>query len=678
MDVPSPSIRGRVPVKSIRRLKLPRALTLLFVLHPTLLGLGAFFKEKPIKAAYLKHPYKPSASISIGPTPPDQPFPASALPTPHQTENIFIDALAQAAMCNMHARPRPHHRVNSCVGYVYHKARRRNILSTGKQTRPLHHATIIRPAMTRASPSREEYLNLVDTYRELYSTQAQWIEPTPPPPLPILTSPKPTIHMSLNPLMKLPSLAGNSGLTPPEPTAVRDAVQRKLPSDQLPTIVDAQSQLTDTFRVHQDDHRRPEVVGLLRVLKKADCLNEEAYKAYSALPAPGVSHLSEDQIRLLFRRLSATEKKDRHSAVRYLSVVDDMKALNLPLVQAEWNSAIAFCGQCFSHVRSGEVENALLTWKEMENEADVKSNVVTFNILFDMAAKAGKFVLADMILKEMDTRGLQYNRYFRVGNIYFNGLRGDGDGVRRAYRELVDAGEIVDTVVINCVIAALISAGELASAENVYDRMKRMLSSHTGTRLPTCRTWQDTRNLGRIFDRLARNSRSRDLSTKDRARLALLKEQVSVVPNIHTYAIFIEHHAGHTGDLHRISALLNEMQALGIAIQGRIFLKLFKGFSKHGGNILTAWTPQRLKSVWNSMLAVLEDGAEDVKIGKWMVIWAVRAFDQCAGREWAVHVWEELRARWKPERGDLESVHNRLEDVLQVNGRSDSTRRKRP
>ena len=355
-----------------------------------------------------------------------------------------------------------------------------------------------------------------------------------------------------------------------------------------------------------------------------------------------------------------------------------MKVLNLPMVQAEWNSAIAFCGQCFSHVHSGEVEKALITWKEMENEANVESNVVTFNILFDMAAKAGKFVLADMILKEMDTRGLQYNRYFRVGNIYYNGLRGDGDGVRRAYRELVDAREIVDTVVMNCVIAALISAGELASAENVYDRMKHMLSSHTGTRLPARRTWQDTRNLGRIFDRFARNTRQNDFSKKDQARLALLKEQISIVPNIHTYAIFIEHYAWHTGDLHRISALLNEMQILGVAIQGRIFLKLFKGFSKHGGNAFTAWTPQRLKSVWNSLLAVLDDGAEDVRIGKWMVIWAVRAFDQCAGREWALHIWEEMRARWKPGSGDLKGVHERLRDVLKVDEKKSWVDRQRP
>ena len=93
MDGPNPPIGGSPVVKSIPRPRLPRALTLLLVLHPTLLGLGAFLKEKPIKAAYRKHPYKPSGSIATAPPPPDPP-----LPTSHQTENVFIDALAQAAI----------------------------------------------------------------------------------------------------------------------------------------------------------------------------------------------------------------------------------------------------------------------------------------------------------------------------------------------------------------------------------------------------------------------------------------------------------------------------------------------------------------------------------------------------------------------------------------------------
>ena len=407
-------------------------------------------------------------------------------------------------------------------------------------------------------------------------------------------------------------------------------------------------------------HECPALEGFGKALNREDCTHEEAFEAYSKLPSPGVSHLSDKSIRLLFRRLSAMERKDKDSQLRYLSVVDDMKACNFPLKEEEWNSAIAFCGQCFARIQAAEVESALRTWKEMEQEACVKSGNVTFNILFDMAAKSGKFVLAEMILKEMEARKLSINRYARVGLIYYHGLRGDGDGVRNAYREFVDAGEIVDTVVMNCVIASLIRAGEPSAAEQVYERMKRMLAKHTGYRIPSL-NWKERRDLGRVLERVARRFKNQP------SRLQQIRDEQFLAPDLHTYAIFVEHHATKTGELRRIAALLTEMQHLGIPMHGRIFLKLFKGFAYNGGLRYTSWTKTRLESVWNSLLDILDQEAEmEVRIMKWMVIWTVRAFERCAGRERTLEIWEELRRRWKPERGQVEEVIVMLRDILKV------------
>ncbi len=404
----------------------------------------------------------------------------------------------------------------------------------------------------------------------------------------------------------------------------------------------------------------PALRNFVRVLYRDDCTHEEAFEAYSKLPSPGVSHLSYKRIRLLFRRLSAMEKKDKDSQLRYLSVVDDMKACDLPLREEEWNSAIAFCGQCFARIRAAEVESALRTWKEMEQEASVKSGNVTFNILFDMAAKAGKFVLAEMILTEMEARKLSINRYARVGFIYYHGLRGDGDGVRNAYREFVEAGEIVDTVVMNCVIASLIRAGEPSAAEQVYERMKRMLAKHTGHRMPSL-NWKERRDLGRFLDRVARQLKNQP------SELQQVRDKQFLAPDLHTYAIFVEHHATKTGELRRIATLLTEMQYLGIPMHGRIFLKLFKGFAYNGGMRYTSWTKTRLESVWNSLLDILDQETEvEVRIMKWMVIWSVRAFERCAGRERTLEIWEELRKRWRPERGEVEEVMGVLRDILKV------------
>lgn len=392
-------------------------------------------------------------------------------------------------------------------------------------------------------------------------------------------------------------------------------------------------------------------------LEDENSSQEEIMQAYSTLPYPGVSYLSDGLHRLLLRRISVVEKKNYESMMRYLSVVDDMKAADLPMVEAEWNSAIAFAGRCFTKVSATEVELALRTWKEMEHEAKVQGGNVTFNILFDIATKAGKFVLAEMILKEMNERKLRLNRFARVGIIYYHGLRGDGDGVRQAYRALVDAGEIIDTVVMNCVIASLIRAGEPAAADQVYERMKVMFTTKTGSPVP--QDWKAVRAFGRVLDRAARVLRA------DPIRRLRLQDETCLAPNLHTYAIFIEHHVAHTGELRRITALLDEMQFLGVPMHGRIFVKLFRGFARYGGVRYTSWTRARLESVWAALLMALDHCTPDVSVQRWMVVWAVQAFGKCCGRERTLEVWEELRSRWKEARvEDEQAVAFKLREVL--------------
>ena len=578
-------------------------------------------KEQPMKAATRKHPYVPS---SINPPPP--PPPPRSLSPPRQLDNIFVDALAQACLCRLHARTRVSQAIASNPGYVYHKARRKNAYNAGRQIRHLHRASMPpRPPATLQGLSRDDYLSLLDYYRRSY-------------------------HTDVLDLVQLPSavpmrfsLQSGRCISPP-PEAHMDA-------DEL------SSQAREQIR----DGNSPASTHLLEVLVRDECTHEEAFEAYSALPYPGVSHLSPNTRRLLLHRLSVMERKSRISKMHYLSVLDDMKSTELPITQAEWNSALAFCGQCLTHLTAVDVENALRTWKEMEEEANVKGGTITFNILFDMAAKAEKFVLAEMILKEMGDRNVPFNRYSRTAFIFYHGLKGDGDGVRGAYREFVESGEIVDTVVLNCVITSLLRAGEPGAAEQVYERMKRMHTKQTG-RCPMPPTnWREVRHLGHVLDRAAQRFRD------DPEKLRQVREEQSIAPDVHTYARLVEYHVCQTGELPRIAALLAEMQHFGLPLHGRIFTKLFKGFTYHGGVPSTSWTRARLEAVWDAMLKVLDYGPGDVHVMKWMVVWAVQAFCRCAGRRKALEIWHELKKRWKPVRyGDWDFVITTLRDILRV------------
>lgn len=577
-----------------------------------------------MKAATRKHPFTPS----LPPVPPSPP-PPTPPPPREELENIYVDALFKACISEQHARRDAARCITSNLGFIYHRPRRRYFHDAGRHSRDFH-ITVL-PPQAVSSPlliSRDEYLGMLDYYRATYSTETTEKEIAP-----ILPS-----------LISSGSDAGNITVKPLELS--------------LLGCEDLSMQVSECSGL-------PAVAKLAKILERDDCTHEEAFEAYSALPFPGVSYLSAGTRQLLFRRLSVIEKKNKLSMLRYLSVIDDMKSIDLPMTSDIWNSAIAFCGQCFARITAEDVENALRTWKEMEEEADVRGGVVTFNILFDIAAKAGKFVLAEMILKEMESRNLSINRYALVSFIYYHGLKGDGDGVRRAYREFVEAGQIVDTVVLNCVIASLIRAGELPAAEQVYERMKRMLLKYTGQYVPSL-NWKEVRDVGRLLNRAARQFRDQP------AKIQQLRSEQSLAPNLQTYAIFVEHHASQTGELRRIASLLAEMQHLGVPMHGRIFLKLFKGFAYHGGKRYTSWTKTRLESVWSSLVDVLDQGLDDVRVMKWMVIWTVRAFERCAGRDRTLQIWAELRRRWRPGSGEAESVIDILSDILKVNNGNDN------
>ncbi|KAI4162576.1 MAG: hypothetical protein LQ342_003807 [Letrouitia transgressa] len=415
----------------------------------------------------------------------------------------------------------------------------------------------------------------------------------------------------------------------------------------------------DPIREPQNERERQAIQALLTVLQNPGSNPGNIFEAYTHLPWPGVSYLNGQNRSRLLSQLGDVHIKHRsREQLRYLSVAEDMRSASLPLNEAQWNTIIAFTGRCYARVQAADVASALISWRDMEQEAGVESGVVTFNVLFDIATKAGKFGLAEKILKEMEARNLPPNRYSQAAMIYYNGLKGNGNGVRRAYREYVEAGHIVDTVIMNCVIASLIRAGELSAAEQSFERMKRLMHNKTGVRIPLY-DWRDVKDLGRMLNRAADNFRH------DPDRLQRLQRNQLLAPNLTTYSIFLQYHVSQSGELRRVAELLGEMAYLDVPIQGGVFRKLFEGFAWHGGVRYTAWTSSRLESVYRALLAALDEGLGDVVVMKWMVLWAVRAFGRCCGQKRTLEVWKELGSRWRIEdEGDRATVERVLRSTL--------------
>ena len=367
--------------------------------------------------------------------------------------------------------------------------------------------------------------------------------------------------------------------------------------------------------------------------QEADISIERLFQQYRGLPNGRIAFFDESTRQGLMELLITAARRDPHTTLKFLSVLDELQHANLPIPQAMCNAAIHLVGKSIGRVNSRGAESSLRRWILMEASLGFQGDIYTFNILLDVAVKGEQYALAEMILDEMKQRGIKPDRVTRIGLIYFYGVRGDGDGIRRTYRELINEDMIVDTVVLNCVIASLLRAGEVEAAHHVYLRMKDFATT-TGI--------QEVR---RVSEKSAK-AIQKLLKSADAKDSRLLQQLQDISPDTKTFLIFVEYHISNTGDLDRIAQYLDDMQALRIAPTGKIFVDLFRGFFHHGGAGFTWWTVEKLEKVWQSFQQLVKQEQSHVYWGKWVVIWMLRAYARCCGRDIALQKWSYIKARW--------------------------------
>lgn len=411
---------------------------------------------------------------------------------------------------------------------------------------------------------------------------------------------------------------------------------------------------------------------------------EDIYNLYQKLPDPRMPYLH-SRIRHNLMKVLGREEKNHTSMLRYFSVVGDIQKSGLRLTQPEWNSALAFAARYVGHSTETESAATLRLWKEMETDAGIKGNAVTFNILFDVASKAGNFDLSEMLYKEMERRRLPFNRYHHVSLIHFFGLKMDSDGIRAAYKEMVEAGEIIDTVVLNCVIAGFLRCGEEYAAERVYERMK---AAHERAETMPYRNYMNGKVITKVlmmFTKISKQSAESNEGNEgedgeegeegnqgDKGALRRhFQKHSPIVPDIQTYRILLNHYAVRMSALDKVAHLLDDMKWFNVPLHGAVFLALFKGFANYGGHD-TQWSSQRLENVWKAFQSALKENANGLYVDVWMAKWILRAFRRCYSEEEVWRVWSELRPRcemdFDPE--DVEHFEAFLVDLLEGNDRT--------
>ncbi|KAH7021235.1 uncharacterized protein B0I36DRAFT_334080 [Microdochium trichocladiopsis] len=412
---------------------------------------------------------------------------------------------------------------------------------------------------------------------------------------------------------------------------------------------DVNMQSYNQYQVQDPDQmRRVEDLadGVLQRLSKPNSITlDEVWALYQSIPQPRVSPLPASLRHALLAALGRVSRKNYKNMLRYLAVIGDVKTAGFALQPWEWNTAMSFASRYVATTSAVELESAIRTWEEMERVSGVTATDVTFNILFDAASKAGCFSLAEMLYEEMLRRHHRFSRYHHVTLIHFFGLKGDSSGIRAAYREMVRSGEIIDSIVLNCVIAGLLRCGEESSAMEVYEKMK---ARHIRSKNIPDRNYRLQKSITKVLMMFAKVGKTYPDMHPNFQKSALL------APDFSTYRIMINHYGVVVGDLSKVAQFLDEMKWFRVPLHGAIFLALFKGFSVHGGES-GDWTAKRLQSVWEAFQEAMDTGAGGLHISTWMAMYILRAFSLVSTREEMLDIYEALRSRW-----DLDAANTKF------------------
>jgi pentatricopeptide repeat protein len=351
----------------------------------------------------------------------------------------------------------------------------------------------------------------------------------------------------------------------------------------------------------------------LAALNDTSKSNQYIISLYKRLPSPGVKVLTKEERRVLLYRFAHPPDRRRSNARYYLGIFDDMIQSGFKVSRSMCTSAIYFISHKVPILEGRDLQDAITVWHRMEKMYGKKSDSVVFELLFRIASTTGNFTVADRLLSEMASRKLNLSRNGQMSVIFSHGQRGDVDAIHRMFESYVQSGQIVDTVVLNCLISALLKSGELETVEQLYSRMMIDLRKTTGVApkdrrnavfgpslSPDFSVWKsNARGLSSIFDNYLL-SRRKLLDEK----MPSLQNVVPITPDTRTFHILFRYHCLHTGDLTALGRLLMDMeQVYEVPPRSIVYYFLFRGFAIHHGT--KGWTAERLEEIWRAFRRAL-------------------------------------------------------------------------
>lgn len=373
---------------------------------------------------------------------------------------------------------------------------------------------------------------------------------------------------------------------------------------------------------------------------------DEVWQHYKTLEVPRCSAISRTALRFVLDTLAHCRPRTKQGMDRYMEVINEMVSLPVPIVPlvSEWTAAISFAGRAHKHPTRAQLKKCVDLYNEMQDRFGVKPNRVTFNVILDVAVKARQWDQVQGFLREMEFRGISYDRYTYTTMIQGAGYRGSSDEVSRIVQQMIDKGVQLDTYMINCVMSAYIRSASPQEAEMLFEGMKR--GTLHGSFGPSSTHTSEGSSDAHTATQMAIKNRE-VVQPRNASRSA---------PDIATYCLLIQHHCKATGDLSRVISLLEDMEVNKVGDSVSLFQSLFSGFVAHG-RTKPVWDLDRLSYVYQTLLRT-----PNIVITQDLARLVIRAFGILGTEDTVMAVSEELDKAFRARSGAWE--RNKSSNVM--------------
>lgn len=417
----------------------------------------------------------------------------------------------------------------------------------------------------------------------------------------------------------------------------------------------------------KDEEQWKALTLFLEELHRGDDL-DELFKYYQAIPSPRLPYLEMAEIHLLLSRYLGVHKRTDRAMLQYIIIMDEMRTLELPIMNNEWTQVLIYIGQRFNRkVEQAEVEAVLAMWRDSDKHTDRQRSATIFNVLLDIAVNGKQPSLVTAILDEMKSRNISHDRYTHTTLLKWYGKTKNKKAVMDTFRRLVSEGQIVDTVILNSLISALLTCLETLTAEQIYQRMRNYGAETIALPISPFHV-NASRRLAKRLKNIGNYNRKQRAHLDPPPETGAMIKKLYCGPNIVTINTFLKLYC-FEGDLSQAKLVFSDMEYFQIAPEPSVYISMARGFVAHGAGQRgrPEWTPEALEHFYGLMMGqILADktGAmvlNTTLVCEWIMAFALTTRDP----ERVMEVYRDMQILWRQGKADKKEMDWIVTAVLQ-------------